>query len=83
MEMIKYMSWDFLMLPHNNSDIWIRKVGFLYLFLQGLLTQHCSSDKIEKNEMGGTCSAYGREEKRIQSIGGETWGKETTWEIQA
>jgi len=23
-----------------------------------LLTQYCSGDKIEKNEMGGTCSAY-------------------------
>ena len=24
-----------------------------------LLTQHCSGDKIEKNEMSGACSAYG------------------------
>jgi len=24
-----------------------------------LLNQYCSSDKIEKNEMGGACSAYG------------------------
>jgi len=24
-----------------------------------LLTQYCSGDKIEKNEMGGACSAYG------------------------
>jgi hypothetical protein len=23
-----------------------------------LLTQYCSGDKIEKNEMGGACSAY-------------------------
>jgi hypothetical protein len=23
------------------------------------LTQYCASDKIEKNEMGGACSAYG------------------------
>ena len=27
--------------------------------------------KIEKNEMGGACSAYG-EERRIQGFGGET-----------
>jgi len=26
-----------------------------------LLTQYCSGDKIEKNEMGGACSAYGGE----------------------
>jgi hypothetical protein len=24
-----------------------------------LLTQHCSGDQIEKNEMGGVCSTYG------------------------
>jgi len=24
-----------------------------------LLTQYCAGDKIEKNEMGGACSAYG------------------------
>jgi len=29
-------------------------------------------DKIEKNEMGGACSAYGGEEKPKQGFGGET-----------
>ena len=38
-----------------------------------------SVDKIEKNELGGACSAYGGEERCIQGFGGETWGKETTW----
>ena len=33
--------------------------------------------------MGGTCSAYEGEERRIQGFGGETTGKEITWEIQA
>jgi len=28
--------------------------------------------KIEKNEMGGACSAYGGEERRIKCFGGET-----------
>jgi hypothetical protein len=27
---------------------------------------------IEKNEMGGACSAYGGEERRIKGFGGET-----------
>jgi len=36
-----------------------------------LLTQYFSGDKIEKNEIGGTCSAYGAEERRIQGFGGE------------
>ena len=47
------------------------------------LTKYCSGDKIEKNEMGGGCSAYGGGESCILGFGSETWGKETTWETQA
>ena len=36
-----------------------------------LFTQYCTGDKIEKNEMGEACSAYGGEEKRLQGYGGE------------
>jgi hypothetical protein len=36
-----------------------------------LLTQYFSGDKIEKNEMGGACSAYGGEERCIQCFGRE------------
>ena len=32
----------------------------------------CSGDQIEKNEMGGACSAYGGEKRFIQGFGGET-----------
>jgi hypothetical protein len=39
-------------------------------------------DKIEKKKMGRACSAYGGEERRIQGFGGETGGKEITWETQ-
>jgi hypothetical protein len=42
-----------------------------------------SGDKIEKNEMGAACSAYGGDNRWIQGSGGETRGKETAWEIQA
>jgi hypothetical protein len=35
----------------------------------------CSGDKIEKNEMGGACSAYGGEERRIQGLVGKPEGK--------
>jgi hypothetical protein len=41
-------------------------------FVIVLLIQYCSSDKIEKNEMGGACSAYGGEQESIQYFGGET-----------
>ena len=33
--------------------------------------------------MGGACITHGVEERRIQGFGGETCGKETTWETQA
>jgi len=33
--------------------------------------------------MGWACSAYGGGERRAQGFGGETGGKETTWETQA
>jgi len=32
----------------------------------------CMSDKIEKNEVGRACSAYGVEERCEQGFGGET-----------
>ena len=38
---------------------------------------------MEKNEMGGECSANGRGESLIQDFDGETCGKENTWETQA
>jgi len=34
--------------------------------------QYFSGDKIQKNEIGGACSTYGGEERRIQGFGGET-----------
>jgi hypothetical protein len=39
-------------------------------------------DKIEKNEMGGACRAYGREERFIRGFGGESRRKEPTGETQ-
>ena len=39
-------------------------------------------DKIEKNKMGGACSAYGGGESRVQGFGGETLGIENIWENQ-
>ena len=47
-----------------------------------LLTEYCAGGKIEKNEMGGACGAYGAGERGVQGSGGETWGKETIGEVQ-
>jgi hypothetical protein len=46
------------------------------------LTQYCAGGKIEKNEMGGACGAYGRGERCAQGVGGETWGKEVIRDTQ-
>jgi hypothetical protein len=32
--------------------------------------------------MGGACSKYGGDERSIQGLGGENWGKETIWNAQ-
>ena len=42
-----------------------------------------SGDKIEKNEMGGECSAYWGKDRCIQGFGEEAGGKETTWKTQS
>jgi hypothetical protein len=42
------------------------------LMMAVLFTKYCSGDKIEKNEMGGTCNTYGGGEKLIRGFGGET-----------
>ena len=36
-----------------------------------VFTKYDSVDQIEKDEMGGACSTYGGEERRIQGFGGE------------
>jgi hypothetical protein len=33
-------------------------------------TQYCSCNNIQKNDSGGTCSAYGGEKRRIVGFGG-------------
>jgi len=40
--------------------------------LSVLLTQYCSSDNIDNDEMGGACSAYVGEERCIPGFGGVT-----------
>ena len=37
-----------------------------------LITQYCAGGKIEKNEMGGACGAYGGGERCAQGSSGET-----------
>ena len=62
----------------NNNIIII----IIIIIITVLLTEYCGGGKIEKNEMGGVCSAYGAGEGGVQGSGGETWGKETIGETQ-
>jgi hypothetical protein len=48
-----------------------------------LLTQYREGDKIEKNEMGGSCSTYGEGIVVYRVLVGKPEGKETAGEIQA
>jgi len=43
--------------------------------LSVLLTQYCSGDKIEKNEMAGACSTYGGEDRFIHGLVEKPEGK--------
>ena len=45
-----------------------------------MLTEYCSGDEIEKNEMGGACSTFGV--VGMQGFSGATLAKETTWKTQ-
>jgi hypothetical protein len=45
-------------------------------FIIVLLTNYCTGGKVEKNGMGGECSTYGGEERRVGGSVGETLGKD-------
>jgi uncharacterized membrane protein len=47
-------------------------VVLVVVVVAAALTQYCSGDKIEKNEMGTACTAYGGEKRRKQGFGGGT-----------
>ena len=51
----------------GNGENYIMKSSVIVL-----LTEYCAGGKIEKNEMGGACDAYGAGEKGVQGSGGET-----------
>jgi hypothetical protein len=44
---------------------------------------YCAGDKMEMNELDGACSVAGGGERRVQGVGGDTGGTETTGENQA
>ena len=55
---------------HTKLHTTLKAVLYAKITRRKLPIQYCLGDKIEKNEMGGECSAYGGEERRIQGFGG-------------
>jgi hypothetical protein len=56
-----------------------------YLPIKAILKQNLGALTciiIEKNEMGGSCGAYGRGESCAQGVGGKVRGKEAIGETQ-
>jgi len=47
-----------------------------------ILTKYHSVDQIMKNEMGGACGRYKRQQRCMEGFGGEILKKETTWKTQ-
>jgi hypothetical protein len=43
----------------------------MFLNVNEFLTQYCAGGKIETNEMGRACGAYGEGESCAQVVGGE------------
>jgi hypothetical protein len=48
-------------------------------FIICIHTKYYSSNQIKKNEMDWMCDMYGGKKRCIQSFGGETRVKETSW----
>ena len=56
----------------GNVNLWLLLV---YVRCNVPLTQYCEGDKIEKNEMGWACGAYGRGEGSYGVLVGKPEGK--------
>jgi hypothetical protein len=72
-----------LFVPISEKDRGMRwldsALGETELLWVSVQVKYCACDKVEKNNLGRSCSAYGGEERCIQGFGGETWRKEATW----
>ena len=61
-EIVRYASLCIKATDAPNSNL----IGF-----KTLRSEYCAGGKIEKNEMGGACGAYGGGERGAQGSGGE------------
>jgi len=65
------ISQDYYAITHHRENL---RSHYVYRTkkLKPLSNTISSGDKIEKNEMGGACSACGGQQRPIQGFGGET-----------
>ena len=52
-----------------KTEVNMEKITLRRAQLSVLLTEYCAGGKIEKNEMGGACGAYGAGEAQTQMGG--------------
>jgi hypothetical protein len=73
-----------IQLPEDGHDIWLKHAGALYNKHRNVVQVVCSEICVYWTAAWKVHnSKYGGDERRVQSVGGETWGKETTGETQA
>ena len=53
----------------------ILKFGYIYIYIYNIYILYCAGDKIEKNEMGWACGAYGKERGVYRVLVGKPEGK--------
>jgi hypothetical protein len=43
------------------------------------IAKHYKGDHVKEDEIDGTCTTHGSDEKCMQKFGWKTWREETTW----
>jgi hypothetical protein len=59
-------------IKYNANNNMVSEKYITLKIVHTTLTQYCVGGKMEKNEMGGACGAYGGGERCAQGSGGET-----------
>ena len=55
-----------MLIEHGGEENQFRQCIYIYIYI------YCAGSKIDKNEMGEACGAYGAGERDVQGSGGET-----------
>ena len=75
-----YRSWFQDLINGWTMPETMLKNKVMYRQFNVLLTQYCAGGKIEKNEVGGACGAYGGGERCAQGSGGGHLRERDHWE---